>query len=131
MSTWPVFWRTPMSTHSFSSCSGTSSCVSTTIALFTSRAARAFQSSAAEAPWQTRSSARNARAVFFMADRLSRVESSELKLQATGPNRLALDSFEFPFRRSLEGGQSSCFDRAADRLHPLEVEKDVVDREEH
>src|SRR6185295_10732406 len=108
MSTCPVFWRTPMSIHSFSSCSGTSSCVSTTIALFCSRAARAFRSSAAGAPGQRTSSARIPRALLFMPDRL----------------------IDFSFPWSLEGGQRLLRDGFADRPHPVEVEEDVVDREE-
>src|SRR5437867_10300286 len=116
MSTWPVFWRTAMSTHSFSSCSGTSSCVSTTIALRWSRIARAWRSSDQSARGAAAITRRTSgtSSAFFMAREATIRPSRDLSLG-----------------RSLEARQLSAADRLADPLHPVQVEKDVVDREKH
>src|SRR6266536_4948209 len=115
MSTCPVFCRTPMSTQAFSNSSVTSSCVSTKIALFWSLAARVLTSSPAAARGMENEARRVSRGrMFFICERLYRWPDSHLSLGRG-----------FPL---LEGARG---DHLANRLHPVQVEEDVVNREEH
>src|SRR5450432_4332840 len=77
MSTWPVRERTARSTHSFSSRSGTSSWVSTTIALLCRARARAWRSWAEAVSAATNRT--RAPASLFMRERLHQREASLLR----------------------------------------------------